>query len=191
MRIAEVTLTSRSAYSQSRKYDTDRKTRRSGSEAETSKAFEERTWRERCHVTEDGHIFIPPMAFKNALAEAAKFSPTQIPGKGKATYTKNFEAGVLVMDPLVLPVKKENVDGEWLFVPPDGRRGGGKRVDKCFPVIRSWKGTVKFHVLDDSIPEDIFERTLRDAGTFIGIGRFRPRNNGYYGRFDVERIVWS
>ena len=32
---------------------------------------------------------------------------------------------------------------------------------------------------------------LREAGKFIGIGRFRPRNNGYYGRFDVESVDWK
>ena len=27
------------------------------------------------------------------------------------------------------------------------------------------------------------------GGQFIGMGRFRPRNNGYYGRFNVENFV--
>jgi hypothetical protein len=31
----------------------------------------------------------------------------------------------------------------------------------------------------------VFEHHLHEAGKFIGIGRFRPRNNGFYGRFDV------
>lgn len=191
MRIVEVTLKSISPYSQSRKYEDPKLTRKSGSDAETPKQYEARTWRERLHTTEDGHVFIPPMAFKNCLTEAAKFAPTQIKGQGKATYTKSFEAGVMVTDMLKLPVKKADVPGEWLFVPSDGRRGGGKRVEKCFPVIQSWNGKVQFVILDDSIPAEVFERTLRDAGTFIGIGRFRPRNNGYYGRFEVQKVSWQ
>src|SRR4249920_1912643 len=93
--------------------------------------YEKRTWREKCHVNEDGYIFIPPMAFKLCLAEAAKYRSERIPGKGTSTYTKHFEAGVLVLEPLVLPIKKEDVQGEWLFLPSDGRRGGGKRVERC------------------------------------------------------------
>jgi len=131
------------------------------------------------------------MAFKNCLSEAAKFLSVQIQGKGKATYTKHFEAGVLVMDALELPLKKEEVQGEWLFVPSDGKRGGGSRVMKCFPFIPNWKGEVKFYILDETITKDVFQKHLKEAGNFIGIGRFRPRNNGFYGRFKVVGLEWQ
>jgi hypothetical protein len=121
----------------------------------------------------------------------AKYLSMQIPGKGKNTYTKHLESGLLVTDNLVLPIHKDEVKGEWIFVPSDGRRGGGKRVWKCFPLIEQWKGDVVFHILDDTITEDVFEHHLRQSGQFIGIGRFRPRNNGYYGRFKVNEIVWE
>lgn len=107
---------------------------------EIHKDYEERTWRERLHCNGDGEVFIPPMSFKNCLSEVAKFVSIQIPGKGKATYTKHFEAGVLVTEPLMLGVQKALVQGEWLFVPADGKRGGGKRVWKCFPIIPAWAG---------------------------------------------------
>jgi len=134
---------------------------------------------------------MPPMAFKNCLSEAAKFLSHRIPGKGKATYTKHFEAGVLVTDALVLPIKKESVEGQWLFVPSDGKRGSGSRVDKCFPVIKEWEGDVTFFILDETIDEAAFKEHLEEAGKFIGLGYFRPRNNGFWGRFSVEAIKWS
>jgi hypothetical protein len=143
------------------------------------------------HSDADGNVFIPPMSFKNCLSEAAKYKSTQIPGKGKSTYTKHIEAGVLCFSPLVLPVKAAGVSGEWLHVPSDGRRGGTTRVEKCFPIIPSWEGIVEFLIVDDIITEEIFKTYLEDAGRFIGVGRFRPRNNGYYGRFSVESIDWK
>jgi hypothetical protein len=185
MKTAVATLKSISPYSQSRAHFTEKLNKESADD------YEKRTWRDRLHIGEDGRVFIPPMAFKNALSEIAKFLSKNIPGKGKATYTKHFEAGVLVMDAVPLPFKKEDVPGEWLFVPADGRRGSGKRVRRCFPVIREWTGEVTFHVLDDTLTKDVFEEHLREAGSFIGIGRFRPRNNGYYGRFSVEKVKWS
>lgn len=184
MRTATATLKSVSPYSQSRYHAVPRK------DKETAMDHEKRTWRERQHVNDEGHIFIPPMAFKNCLAEAAKFNPKNIPGRGKSTYTKHFEAGVLVTDGLTLPNKKDEVEGEWGFFNADGVRGSGKRVEKCYPKIPEWEGDVMFHVLDDTITADVFESTLKEAGSFIGIGRFRPRNNGFYGRFSVERITW-
>lgn len=185
MRTAIATLKSVSPYSQSKAHFTDKL------EKEGHDEFEKRTWRERLHTTQDGNVFIPPMSFKNCLSEIAKYLGMQIKGKGKSTYTKHFEAGVLVVEPLVLPVKKVDVAGDWLYVPSDGVRGSGKRVMKCFPVIPSWSGDVTFMVLDETITPDVFEKHLREAGSFIGIGRFRPRNNGFYGRFEVQGVRWQ
>lgn len=185
MRTAIASLESMTAYSQSRHYDTPKLAK------ESSADYENRTWRERMHANAEGFVYIPPMAFKNCLSEVAKFLGKQIPGKGKSTYTKHFEAGVLVMDPLTLGVRKDDVHKETYFVPADGRRGSGKRVTKHFPVIPSWSGDVTFYVLDETITEDVFREHLDEAGKFIGIGRFRPRNNGFYGRFTVKKIRWS
>ena len=185
MKTVTVTLESISPYSQSRHYETPKK------EKEIPKDYEARTWRDRLHTNERGTVFIPPMAFKNCIAEAAKFLSIQIPGKRSATYTKHFEAGVLVTEGIDLGIKPGGVEGEWLFVPSDGKRGGGKRVSKCFPVVRQWRGEVTFYILDETITEDVFVKHLEEAGKFIGIGRFRPRNNGFYGRFKVVSCKWT
>jgi hypothetical protein len=182
MKTIIASLKSVSPYSQSKHYEVEKL------EKESNADYERRTWRERLHFTEDGHVYIPQMSFKNCLSEAAKYLGIQIPGKGKSTYTKHFEAGILVLEPLVLDVRKVDVQGESLFVPADGVRGSGKRVEKCFPIIREWSGDVTFHILDETITPDVFRKHLEEAGKFIGIGRFRPRNNGFYGRFEVKGI---
>lgn len=181
------TLKSISPYSQSRFHNEPKL------EKEGPDDYEKRTWIKRLHINEDGNVFIPPMSFKNCLSEAAKYLSVQIPGKGKSTYTKHFEAGVMCSDPLVLDITLAEVlkeqYGEWLHVPSDGRRGGTKRVLKCFPYIKKWQGDVIFYVFDDTITDDVFKYHLQQAGKFIGIGRFRPRNNGFYGRFEVVDIL--
>lgn len=185
MKSAICTLKSVSPYSQSRHYVVDKLPK------EIAKDYEARTWRERLHRDESGIVYIPAMSFKNCLDEAAKFIGRQIPGKGKSTYTKHFEAGCMVLDHLPLGIKADDVAGEWLFVPSDGIRGSGKRVDKCFPVIQSWGGVVTFTIFDKTMTEDVFTETLREAGKFIGIGRWRPRNRGLYGRFEVVKVDWK
>ena len=65
------------------------------------------------------------------------------------------------------------------------------RCQKCFPKITKWSGEITFYILDETITQDVFEEHLAEAGNFIGIGRFRPRNNGYYGRFKVDKVDWS
>jgi len=171
-----------SPYSQSKHYEEPKH------DKESSADYEARTWRLRMHTNEAGNVVIPPMQFKKCLEDAAKYLSISIPGKGKATYTKHFKAGVMVVDETPLPIKAEDVKAEWLFVPSDGIAGSGKRVKKCFGVIPSWKAKVPFIILDETITMPVLKQHLDEAGSLIGIGRFRPRNGGFYGRFTVEKI---
>jgi hypothetical protein len=178
-------LESVSPYSQSRMHDTPK------TDKERPDDYEARTWREKAHANDDGQIFMPPMAFKLCLAEAAKFLSEKIPGKRNATWTKHFEAGVLVMEPVSLPHRKDEVAGEWFNMNANGQRGSGTRVKRCFPVIPEWKVSVNFYVLDNTITREVFEHHLAEAGKFIGVGRFRPRQGGFYGRFKVVGLDWA
>lgn len=187
MRICKAKLRSQGRYSQGKHVDQNAVP---PLPKEAKDDYEVRTWRERCNVLPDGTVFIPPMAFKKSLDKAASFLGEKIPGKRNATYTKHFLAGVLVQDPLVLPTKKDTIQGEWLFVPADGKPGGNSRVSRCFPYVDEWAGEVTFYVVDDTITPEVFERTLREAGNLIGIGRFRPERGGFYGRFKVESTEW-
>lgn len=161
---------------------------------EGSDAYERRTWSKKAHVNSDGNIVIPALALKNVASEIAKFLGMQIPGKGKSTYTKHFESGVLVFDDCVIDgVKIDNgrVREQQMFVPADGRRGGGTRVMRSFPVIDPpWTTTVEYTIMDDVITEEVFKTHLQQAGQLIGLGAFRVRNNGIWGRFQVESMTW-
>lgn len=182
--LARAYLKSAAPYSQSRFHQTPKKVK------EGDDDYEKRTWREKCHTDKDGHLYIPPMAFKNALSTAATFRSEKIKGRGVATYTKHFLAGVLVVQPLILPLRKDDIPGEWIHANPQGQRGGSKRVMRCFPVIHEWEGDVEFIILDSTITRDVFERHLVEAGNLVGIGRFRCEKGGFYGRFKVERLDW-
>jgi hypothetical protein len=154
--------------------------------------WEKKMWRETCNYRKkDKRIIIPPRALKLCVEATAKYLSIQIPGKGKATYTKHFRSGVMVTDPVVLPQKRDNVQGEWVFVPADGKRGGSARVWKCYPTIEKWKGKATFYILDDTITEAIFEKFLREAGVLTGLGVYRPENGGEHGRFKVTKFVWK
>ena len=179
-----------SPYSQSRYYERD------AGQGESADDAYRRTWRNHLHGDSQGVVFIPANSLKNCLSEAAKFMSIGVPGKGKATYTKNFEAGVMVAKSASLGIRKEDVQMESLFLPSDGRRGGPKRVMKYYPLIPEWEAEAEFIIVDETVLQSsmkdksrtVFQDVLEGAGQFIGIGRFRPRNNGYYGRFSVENI---
>jgi hypothetical protein len=95
------------------------------------------------------------------------------------------------MDSMELDIKADDVKGETVFVPSSGKRGDGNRVYKTFPKIPSWSGVITFTIFDHTITEEVFKTHLEQAGQFIGIGRWRPRNNGMYGRFTVNKVDWK
>ena len=76
-------------------------------------------------------------------------------------------------------------------VPSDGQRGGGKRVLKFFPRIDRWETTVEYYIVDETITREVFEHVLDQAGKFIGVGSFRVRNNGVWGRFKIASLKWE
>ena len=187
MKIAITTITGKTPYSQSANID---KLAVPEKPKESKDAYEQRTWRHRMHVTPDGRVEISPTALTGCIKSAARRLQIQVPGKGKTQYTKYFEAGIDVAGPLVLDVKADSVDHDRLFVPSDGRPGGGKRVWRYFPRIDKWGGEVTWYVLDDIITEPVFTQVLRSAGLLVGLGRFRPENRGFYGRFAVDAVKW-
>ena len=186
MKTAICNLEGAAPYSQSRVLRTPKNNR------ENSEDYEKRVWRDRIHSDSDGNTFIPPMAFKRSIESAARYLSEQIPGKGKATYTKHFLSGILVQEGLPLNIKKDDVTGKWYFLSSTGKKGseGGTMVWKCYPEFHKWKGDVTFYVTDDTIPEDVFERFLTEAGRLIGIGRFRPQNGGFFGTYKVNSVTW-
>lgn len=185
MRTVVVTLESTAPYSQSRMHDT------AFLEKETHDAYEKRTWREKCTFNADGVIEIPAMGLKQSLDRASKVLGDQIPGKGKATYSKFFTSGVICTTNVPLGVKKADVVGQTINANSDGVRGSGKRVKRTFPVVPQWSGKAEFVILDDTITPAIFERTLTTAGSIVGIGRFRPENGGLNGRFKALKFDWQ
>jgi len=184
MKIANVTMTSVTPYSQNRYHETDKL------KGESAGEYEERTWKQRAHVNGNGKsIIIPAQQLKNCLCDAAKYLSMQIEGKGKQTYTKYFQTGILVDGDVSLNITTDDVKCEKVFMqmPTPGK----SRVNKFFPIIQKWSGTAKFLLLEDAIPKDIFETHIKKAGIAVGIGRFRIRLGGNYGRFKVDKIKWE
>lgn len=186
MRKVTVMIEGLSPYSQSYMHDTPKLPK------ETMDAYEQRTWREKANFdSKTGQIYIPAMAFKQALDAAAKKLGDQIPGKGKSTYTKFFLADVICDDNVFIDAYKDKVRGITINANSDGVRGSGKRVKRTFPIIDVWSGVASFTILDDTVTPEVFERTMKTAGMGIGIGRFRPEKGGLNGRFKPTSFDWQ
>lgn len=160
-------------------------------EGEADEAHDLRTWREHAHY--DGatkECFVPGVMFKFALDYTAAQLGMKIKGRGIKTWTTIFESGVICADRLMLGIKRDDLDGITIQCNPRGKRGGGGRVPRRFPIIHEWGGTVQFMILNDMITEEVFRTHLEKAGQFCGLGRYAPRNRGHHGRFEVADLLW-
>jgi hypothetical protein len=172
-----------SAYSASRNHEEPKLPK------ERPDEYDARTWRSKIRV-EGGQVVIDPMAFKFGLDKAASMLGRKIPGRASATFTKFFASGVIVAQPVAV-APESAIECERLFVHANGKRGSGSRVWRHFPRVQEWGGAVPFEVIADEISRDVFEEFARYAGLAVGVGRFRPENGGYLGRYVVESFKWQ
>ena len=178
-------LKSMSPYSQSKHHDEPKRPK------EGANDYEKRTWRFRSHTDKKGMIHLPGTQIKEAIVEAALYLSEKIPGKGSATYSKHFTAGLMVRGNIPLDVHRDKVECEEIYAHANGRRGSGSRVTRFYPRVDSWAGSIDVVIVDSTITQEVFNRTLETAGLLIGVGRWRPRNRGEFGRFIVEKIAWA
>jgi hypothetical protein len=162
-------------------------------EGESHDAYEQRTWRSKLNVSADGKsIVLPAHGMHQCIIAAAKYSKRQIPGQGKATWTAKFSAGIMLLDDPRLEIDPASVDSITISANSDGVRGSGKRVPRIFPIIPlGWTTTFDVYILDPIITEVVFREMVDIAGTFVGMGQFRPQNGGTNGRFRISRLAWA
>jgi len=188
MYVAEIKLSSKpgSPFSPSRYHEEPKLTK------ELPDAYEQRTWRNKCHFDPNTkQAYIPGTMVKKAVEIAASMKAERIPGRGVSTYTKHFVSGIIVEGQIDLGVTIDKCEGVRLYQNADGKRGGSKRVMRHFPIFPKWSGQLTLYVVDSMLTRDVVERHLVEAGILVGLGRWRPAVGGMNGRFDAKILKWE
>jgi hypothetical protein len=148
---------------------------------------ERKNWREKMYFESDKIVYIPGENIHQCMKDASKYWGQKIPGEGNKTFTDVIEKSVVV-ESLNLGINKDsesivpfgkNVNGN----PSKGKKSGCK-VYKIRPLMAGWGGTFTIHVFDGRLSMPILRTVLSYAGTFIGLGDWRPT----YGRFELVDI---
>jgi hypothetical protein len=157
-------------------------------DGESNDEYEKRTWREKCNYNSDGIVYVPAMAFKQAMDTAAKRLAIPDPDNKRATLTKYFVSDVICEANLSIGISKNDMPKIMISANVDGVRGSGKRVPRIFPQTQEWGGTTSFIIMDEKIKPEIFQRVLEAAGRSVGVGQFRPEKGGLNGRFELTDL---
>ena len=187
MRTVNIQIRGITPYSASRPIDIEKP------KGEDHEPFDQRIWREKAHVDDNGIVYIPGVSFKLAIDEVASLLNEKVKGKGNQTYSKIVSTATVAMSDMSLGIKKDDLNSITIYANLDGKRGGTTRGNRIFPIVTSWSGSVDFQIFNDELPAHVFERYFAQAGLLIGVGRGRPgmKAPAGNGRFVPEKFVWS
>jgi hypothetical protein len=135
-----------------------------------------------CYRDEHDRCFIPAEQIRSALIGGGTFLKSKV-----GTRTKSMKGIVAAM----FMVNPENI-----IMPDydaiDKRSAVNKNVKARVITIRpkwtKWEASFILEVGENSITKETIIDLINSTGNYVGIGSFRPTNNGYFGRFQLDSI---
>jgi len=135
-----------------------------------------------CFRNKKGKCYLPSEHLRGALITAG----TYVKGKVGAQ-TKSMKSTVAAMFQ-INPHEIEMPDYDEI----DKRSAVNKNIKARIICIRpkwtEWSAKFELHVDNDTLTNETVQKILEYAGSYCGLGSFRPTNNGCFGRFEVTKF---
>lgn len=128
-------------------------------------------------------FFIPSEHLVGAFINGGAMVKSKV-GNGKKSM-KNIVAGMFSIREPKLRLPKEYVIDKRSAV----NRNVKARIIVIRPKWEQWKAKFTLIVDNDTITKETVEQIIIYAGQYIGIGSFRPTNNGMFGRFKLNKMT--
>lgn len=125
-------------------------------------------------------FYIPSAQVKGSLINGGAMHKSKV-GNAKKSM-KNIVAAMFFVTPEQLPLHKDYEIDKRSAV----NRAIKGRVISIRPKWNKWETTFTLNVDNDTITDQTIKNIIADSGNFIGIGSFRPTNNGEFGRFKIK-----
>lgn len=135
-----------------------------------------------CYRSIDGPCFIPPDHLRGAFIAAGTFVKAKVGGRSKSM--KSIVAAMFMVSPDEIHLPEYDAIDKRSAV----NRNIKGRVIVVRPKWIQWSAEFILSVDEDSISIDAIKQIIEYAGKYVGIGSFRPVNNGLFGRFELVSI---
>ena len=131
------------------------------------------------YLDNKGKVCQPASHIEGAMVKAS--TQFKMQGAGKKTYKELVKGGVFVFPELIVQKnQKWDVDARSVVNPTTRGRS------MCYrPKLSDWSLGFTMEVNDDRADEEVIKQILEHAGSYIGIGAYRPR----FGRFEVTKFT--
>lgn len=127
-------------------------------------------------------FFIPTEHIRGSLIGAGAMVKSKVGNSRKSM--KNIVAGMFFIKEQKIRLPKEYEIDKRSAV----NKNVKARVISIRPKWNDWEASFTLQIDNDTITKETVSEIIENAGKYIGIGSFRPTNNGMFGRFELESI---
>ena len=135
-----------------------------------------------CYRNSNGKCYMPSEHLRGALIAAGTFVKSKVGAQTKSM--KSVVAAMFQIDPYEI----ELPDYDQIDKRSAVNRNVKARIISIRPKWSEWEVSFTLMVDNDTIPVSMIKQLFEFAGNNVGIGSFRPTNNGMFGRFGVVSI---
>ena len=125
---------------------------------------------------------MPAEHVRASLIEAGTYMKSKVGSKTKSM--KSIVAAAFMVEPyeILLP-DYDQVD----------KRSTVNRVNKARVIVirpkwSHWNVKLRLDCMEESVTKETIQKLFEYAGSYVGLGSFRPGHSGLFGRFRVEAI---
>ncbi len=135
-----------------------------------------------CYRNSEGKCYIPSEHIRQSLIQAGTFMKSKVGVRTKSM--KSIVASTFMIEPDEIIVPDYNAIDKRSTV----NRNVKARVLVIRPKWTEWGAEFVLNVLEPTITDETIIKLLEYAGVYIGIGSYRPANNGMFGKFKLLTI---
>lgn len=136
-----------------------------------------------CYRNGNAKCFIPSDHLRGSFITAGSAVKAKVGGRSKSM--KQVVAAMF----MVTPDHIELPDFDTIDKRSAVNRNVKARVIVIRPKWSTWSVEFELNVMSDTITKETVKEIIEYAGNFVGIGSFRPTNNGMFGRFEIKEFV--
>ena len=135
-----------------------------------------------CYRNGNGHCYIPADQLRGCFIGAGTLVKSKVGGRAKSM--KQIVAAMFMVTPdhIDLPDYDE-IDKRSAV-----NRNIKGRVITIRPKWSKWEAAFILNVMNNTITNETIKGVIENGGDYIGIGSFRPTNNGMFGRFALKEF---
>lgn len=146
-------------------------------------ALEDRYRAEFHSYNDEKGFYLPSEHIRGALINAGAFLKSKV-GNAKKSMKNVVAAQFMIKEEKIrLPIYDE-IDKRSAV-----NRNIKARVMCIRPKWNTWDVEFTLMIDNDTITKETIQELINTAGNYVGIGSFRPTNNGMFGRFEADKIL--